>query len=402
MEAFIVDGCRTAIARGRGRLAQSHPADIGAVVVDALVDRNSLDPSLVDDVIFASVTQTGAQSANVARNVVLSSKLPITVPGVTIDRQGGSGLQVVQFAAQAVMSGVQDVVIAGGTEMMTMVPIGANVLDGIKMGHGNPWGSRGIKERFQRDMFDQFRAAELMAKRGGVTRDELDDLAFRSHRNAARAACSGFFRNEIVPMPGVDRKTGKPTTHATDEGIRFNADREKMRRLKPLARGGLTTAGNASQVSDGAAAVLICNRRGLAKLGLRPRARILSMGLAGTDPDLMLYGPVPSTRKALAQVGLCVRDIDLFEVNEAFASVPVVWQKELKVPSSKLNVHGGAISLGHALGGTGTRMLVTLINALEIYDKRLGLATICAGGGTGNAMIVERCKPALSPARSKL
>ncbi len=391
--AYIVDCVRTAAGKNRGRLRKWHPADLGAVVCDALVDRVGFNGALVDDVVFGCVSQTGAQSANMARNVVLSTKkLPITVPGVTCDRQCGSGQQAIHFAAQAVMSGTQDIVIAGGVEVMSKVPIGSNVADGMANGRGNPWAGVRIQQAYGEGIqFSQFTGAELLAKKAGLTKSDLDSFAFESHRKAAAATRAGYFKNEIVPVSGLERKTEKIVKHDKDEGIRYNASLAKIQRLRPLAGdGGVISAGTASQISDGAAAMLICNEEGLRKLGVRPRARIVSLALAGSDPVMMLYGPIPATRNVLKRAKLSLNDIDLYEVNEAFASVPCAWAKELNADYKKLNINGGAIALGHPLGCTGVKLMTTLLNNLERTNKKYGLLAICEGGGTANATIIER------------
>lgn len=393
--AYIVDCVRTAGGKKNGRLSKWHPVDLGGQVINALVDRNKVDPNAIDDVIFGCVSQIGAQSANLARMCVLASKLPITVPGTTVDRQCGSSQQAVHFAAQAVMSGTQDCVIAGGVEVMSMIPIGSNVADSVSKGRGIPM-PNSVRERFPECtglMFSQFDGAEILAKKCGVTREEMDNFAVLSHKRAAEATKNGYFKNEIIPLMGFNKKEEKEQMHDTDEGIRPSTSMESLSKLKPLKKDGTgrITPGTASQICDGASAVIICNERGLKKLGLTPRAKIVSLALAGTDPVMMLYGPVPASKSALEKVNMKIEDIDLYEVNEAFASVPLAWQKELGADINKLNVNGGAMALGHPLGATGTKLLTTLVNELERRKLKTGLLAICEGAGTANATIIELC-----------
>mmetsp|Transcript_4511 Transcript_4511/g.8573 ORF Transcript_4511/g.8573 Transcript_4511/m.8573 type:complete len:406 (+) Transcript_4511:30-1247(+) len=392
--AYIVDCVRTAGGRKNGRLSKWHPVDLGGQIINALVDRTNIKPDVVDDVIFGCVSQIGAQSANLARMCVLASKLPITVPGTTVDRQCGSSQQAVHFAAQAVMSGTQDCVIAGGVEVMSMIPIGSNVADSVSKGRGLPM-PQSVKDRFPECtgiMFSQFEGAEILAKKCGVTRQEMDEFAVLSHARAVEATKNGYFKNEILPLTGFNKKEEKECLHDTDEGIRPGTNIEGLSKLKPLKKnGGLITAAAASQICDGASGVLICNERGLKKLGLSPRAKIVSLALAGTDPVMMLYGPVPASKTALAKANMTINDMDLYEVNEAFASVPLAWKKELNADMAKLNVNGGAMALGHPLGATGTKLLTTLVNELERRKKKYGLLAICEGAGTANATIIEIC-----------
>jgi acetyl-CoA C-acetyltransferase len=391
--AYIVDCVRTAGGKRKGTLAQCHPADLGATVLDALLDRTKLDGALVDDVIFGCVSQIGAQSTNIARNAVLASKLPVSVPATTVDRQCGSSQQAIHFAAQAVMSGTQDIVIAGGVEVMSLITIGANAVVGLKAGLGAPVSDK-IGEKFPeaagQPVFSQFVGAELVAKEFGLARAELDAFAAESHARAARAQKAGAFANEIVPVAGKDPKTGADAVLAHDEGVRAGVTAEALGKLKTLQPDGLLTAGSASQITDGASAVLIMNEAGLRKSGLTPRAKIVSLALAGDDPVIMLRAPVPASRAALKKAGLKAADIDLWEINEAFSSVPLAVMKALEVPRSKVNVNGGAIALGHPLGATGAKLMGTLVNALEANKKRYGLLTMCEGGGLANATIIER------------
>jgi len=398
MQAYIVEAVRTPGGRRNGLLSNLHPADLGAVVVNAILDRTKIDPAQIDDVIFGCVSQFGAQAGNLARNVVLASKLPESVPGTTVDRQCGSSQQAIHFAAQAVMSGTQDVVIAGGVEVMSLVPIGSNVVDGVKAGRGSPM-SQNINDRYPGvGMFSQFEGAELVAKKWDVTRDEMEAMAVESHRRAAEATAKGHFKREVVPVMGADPKTGKPVLVEKDEGIR-PTKREEIAKLKTLKAGGRITAAVASQITDGAAAVLICNENGLKRLGLKPRARIVSLALAGDDPVMMLSAPIPATRRVLANAKLTMDQIDLYEVNEAFASVPLAWKKELKADGNKLNVNGGAMALGHPLGATGAKLMTTLLHELERRGGRYGLQAICEGGGTANATIIEIVKDVQPRAR---
>jgi len=400
-EAFIVDCVRTASGRRMGRLSKWHPADLGASVCDALIERLGIKGSQIDDCIFGCVSQIGAQSCNVGRNVVLSSrKMPISVPGVSVDRQCGSGQQAIHFAVQAVMSGEQDVVIAGGVEVMSTIPIFSNFRAVKKNGRGHPHQSAGIEAKYGKGVeFSQFEGAELLAKKYNIDREEMDQFAFTSHIKASNATKLGKFKNEIVPVMGIDQKTKKLVIHDSDEGIRENISLTKLRTLKPLlTKKDLVTAGTSSQISDGAAALLICNKKGMERLGVSPRGRVVSLALAGSCPRIMLEGPIPATKKALEKAGMKISDIDFYEVNEAFASVPLAWKKALNADEKRLNINGGAIALGHPLGCTGVKLMTTLLNSLEQENKRFGLLAICEGGGTANATIIEN----LSYKQSKL
>jgi len=338
-------------------------------------------------VIFGCVSQVGSQALNIARNVVLSSKLPITVPGTTVDRQCGSSQQAIHFAAQAVMSGTQDCVIAGGVEIMSLVPIGASIT-GVKSELGYPKGKE-MEKKWPGIIFSQFEGAEILAGKHNVSRKEMDDFAVTSHTRAHNATKNGYFKKEIVPVKVTDEK-GTETAFDYDEGIRYPVDVEKLGRLPTLkSNGGRLTAATASQISDGAAAILICNERGLKKLGLKPRAKFISLAVIGDDPVEMLGGPIPATKIALKNVGMSLNQIDLYEVNEAFASVPLGWAKALGADLNKLNVNGGAIALGHPLGATGAKLMTTLLHELERRKARYGLQAICEGGGTANATIIE-------------
>lgn len=397
MNAYIVGAVRTAAGRRKGALSHWHPAELGARAIDGLMAQVGIAPEMmhrIDDVIFGCVSQVGAQSCNVARGAVLSSALPMSVPATTVDRQCGSSQQAIHFAAQAVMSGTgQDAVIAGGVEVMSAIPIFSNVVrDGASFPLGSP-NSITMNARYDdgRDtpFFSQFTGAELMCDKYALARPELEVFAADSHRKAAVATAEGRFRREIIAVDGRDRG-GNAVRLVDDEGIRVGTTAEKLAELDPLSPGGRLTAGTASQISDGAAAVLVMNERGLETFGLAPRARVVALGLAASDPVLMLWGPVPATQTALARAELTIGDIDLFEVNEAFASVPLGWAKDVGADPTKLNVNGGACALGHPLGATGAKLMTTLLHELERTNARYGLQAICEGGGTANATIIER------------
>jgi acetyl-CoA acetyltransferase family protein len=388
-QAYIVGAVRTAAGRRGGKLSSWHPIDLGAAVLDEIVVRTAADPELIEDVIFGCVNQVGAQATNIARNAVLSSRLPETLPATTVDRQCGSSQQAVHFAAQAVMSGVHDVVIAGGVEVMSLVPIGGNAIAGHKQGYGAPYG-KGMKRRYPAAKFSQFAGAEMLAQQRGLDRERLDAFGLASHQKAARATAEGRFAREIVPIE-VTREDGVVERVTEDEGIRRDASIEAMRALKPLSEVGLLTAGTSSQISDGAAALLIANERGLSRLAARPRARIHAMAIAADDPVVMLSAPIPATHKLLARAGVELADVDLYEVNEAFASVPLAWLDEFRdADPERLNVNGGAIALGHPLGCTGAKLMTTLLHELERRGARWGLQTMCEGGGLANATLIER------------
>jgi acetyl-CoA C-acetyltransferase len=388
-QAYIVDAVRTAGGRRNGKLAGYHPSDLAAEVLNALVDRNRVDPQAIEDVILGCVTQGGEQSNALGRNAVLASKLPQSVPAVTIDRQCGSSQQAIQFAAQAVMSDTQDVVIACGVESMSRVPMFSNyqLYAQAKQG-GGPW-SRRVLSRFGVTQFSQFHGAQLIADKYGLTREDLDLFALESHRKASHATAAGAFRSEIVAVDISDDQT--PLWHTRDEGIRSDATLSAIGAVKTLEEGGIITAANASQICDGASAVLIVNERGLKSHGLTPLARIHALAVTAGDPVIMLEEPIASTQKALVRAGLSVHDVDLYEVNEAFASVPLAWVKAIGANPEKLNVSGGAIALGHPLGASGTKLMATLVHALKARGLRYGLQTMCEGGGIANTTIVERC-----------
>lgn len=348
------------------------------------MERTGIDPAAVDDVIVGCVTQAGEQSFAFGRNLVLASSLPDTVPAVTIDRQCGSSQQALHFAAQAVMSGTQDLIIAAGAESMTRVPMGSNFRLYAEAGIGEgPW-SKAILDRYGVTEFSQFTGAQAIADKYGFTREEMDEYALGSHQRAAAAIRGGAFRDEIVPV------TTPSDLFDEDEGVRFDASLAAMAEVKPLGEGGSITAANASQMTDGAAAVLVANENSIKRHNLTPIARIVNMTVTAGDPVVMLEEPIPATRRALSRAGMSLGDIDLFEVNEAFASIPMAWLKALHADPQKLNVNGGAIALGHPLGATGAKLMTTLIHALKARRGRYGLQTMCEGGGIANATIVER------------
>ena len=386
--AYIVGAVRTATGRKNGRLSRMHPVDMGAAVVDELVDRTGVPTDKVDDLVFGVVMQIGSQAGNLGRNVALSSKLALEVPGTTVDRQCGSSLQAIQFGAQAVMSGTQDVVICGGVEAMSTVEIGSNVRDGLEKGRGVPKGER-LEIQYPGIQFSQFDGAELLAEKYQISREALDEFGLLSHQRAATATRSGYFEQEIVPL-NIELEDGSKDVHTVDEGIRFEANLEGMQSLNALREGGVITAGTASQISDGAAAIMVANEAAVREFDLPVRAKIHSLAVVGSDPVIMLEGPIPATEKVLEKAGLSIDDIDLYEVNEAFGSVPLAWAKALNADPDKLNVNGGAQSLGHPLGGTGAKLMTTLVHELERRQARYGLVAICEGGGTANAMIIER------------
>jgi acetyl-CoA C-acetyltransferase len=387
-DAYIVGAVRTATGRKKGRLSRLHPVDMGAVVIDELLDRTGVPNNGVDDVIFGVVSQIGSQAGNLGRNVAMSSKLALEVPGTTVDRQCGSSLQAIQFGAQAVMSGTQDVIISGGVEAMSTVEIGSNIRDGLEHGRGTPKGER-LESQYPGIQFSQFDGAELLAEKYGITRHDLDSFGLLSHQRASHATESGYFKQEIVPL-NIKLEDGSAAVHDVDEGIRAQASMAGMESLNTLREGGVITAGTASQISDGAAAVMIANEDAIRKYQLPVRAKIRALAVVGSDPVIMLEGPIPATRKVLEKAGLTIDDIDLYEVNEAFGSVPLAWAKALHADLDKLNVNGGAQALGHPLGGTGAKLMTTLVHELERREARYGLIAICEGGGTANAMVIER------------
>ncbi|MEQ1547837.1 MAG: acetyl-CoA C-acetyltransferase [Chakrabartia sp.] len=386
--AYIVDAVRTAGGKRNGKLAGWHPVDLGAAVLDAIVARTGIDGSKVDDVIMGCVGQGGQQAMQVGRNCVLAARnLPNSVPAVTIDRQCGSSQQAIQFAAQAVMSGTQDMVIAAGVESMTRVPMGSTAMLHMKEGLGN-YKSPRLEEEFPGIMFSQFMGAEMIVKKHGFTKDDLDRFALESHHRAKAATEAGAFANEIVVLD-IETPDG-PATHGVDEGIRMDATLEGISGVKLIQEGGTITAASSSQICDGASAVLIVSEAALKAHGLTPIARIHNLTVTAGDPIIMLEEPLFATDRALQRAGMKIGDIDLYEVNEAFAPVPLAWLKHVGADPAKLNVNGGAIALGHPLGASGTKLMATLLNALKARGGRYGLQTMCEGGGVANVTIVER------------
>ncbi|HEY6272839.1 MAG TPA: thiolase family protein [Terriglobales bacterium] len=384
-EAVIVDAVRTPMGRREGMLKGWHPVDLLGHTLSGLVQRNKLKPELVDDVIAGCVMQVGEQSLNVARNAVLAAGFPESVPGTTVDRQCGSSQQAIHFAAQGVIAGSYDVVIACGVESMTRVPMGASAANGP----GRPFGPA-MMRRYNNIQFNQGISAEMMAERWKLDRVTLDKYSLESHRRAARATEQGWFCREILPTP-VTREDGTTAQVSRDEGIRPDTTLEKMATLKTVFKAdGVVTAANSSQITDGAAAVLIMKRSIAERLGYKPLARFTAFALAGEDPVLMLSAPIPATRRVLEGAGLKLEDMDRIEINEAFASVVLAWQKETQADLSRVNVNGGAIALGHPLGASGARLMATLVHELERSGGRYGLQTMCEGGGLANATIIER------------
>ena len=386
-EAYIVAACRTAGGKRGGRLAGWHPVDMAARIIDELIKRADCPPDAVEDVILGVVGTTGPQATNIGRNAVLASSLPLTVPGVSVDRQCGSSQQTIHFAAQAVMSGAMDIVIAGGVESMTKVPMGSARTLGEQAGLGN-YRSPAILAKWPDVFFSQFDGAEMLAEKYGLSKAEMDQLALESHQRAEAATKAGKFAGEILPL-AVSLVDGSVVQHATDEGIRFGATLEKIASVKVLREGGRVTAASSSQICDGAAGVLVVNAAGLKRLGVAPLARIHTMTVLGGDPVIMLEAPIPATEKALKRAGLSINDIGRSEVNEAFASVPMSWAKALGADPARMNALGGSIALGHPLGGSGARIMTTLINELRREKLRYGLQTMCENGGMANVTIIE-------------
>ena len=383
--AVIIDAVRTPLGRRNGMLKDWHPVDLAASVLGALETRSGIDPAVVDDVVLGCVMQVGEQAVNVARNAVLAAGWPESVPGTTVDRQCGSSQQAAHFAAQGIMAGAYDVVVAGGVEVMTRVPMGSSMADGK---YGYPFGPLvGARYSSQGGLVPQGVSAELIAEKWGISRAELDEYGARSQRLAAAATAEGRFENEIVPLEGPDG-----STIGIDEGIR-ETDVETLAKLKPAfvaeEDGGRVTAGNSSQITDGAAAMLIMSEEKASELGLRPRARFVDFAVVGDDPRLMLTAPIPATTKVLDRAGLDLDDIGLIEINEAFAAVVLAWAREHQPDFDRVNVNGGAIALGHPLGCSGARLMATLLNEMERRDVRYGLQTMCEGGGMANATILE-------------
>jgi acetyl-CoA C-acetyltransferase len=380
-EAYIVDAIRSPVGRRRGGLSGVHPADLGAHVISALLGRTDIDPAAVDDVIFGCVDTIGPQAGDIARTCWLAAGLPHTVPGTTVDRQCGSSQQAVHFAAQAVMSGTMDLVVAGGVQNMSQIPIGSAMLCARELGFSDPFsGSKGWVDRYGTDPVNQFVGAERIAANWGLSRSALERWALGSHQRAAAAREAGHFHAEIVPLGDV--------TH--DEGPRPSTTLEKMASLNPIMEGGRLTAATSSQISDGAGALLVASARAVEQHGLTPRARVVHMDVMGDDPIVMLTAPIPATKRALKRAGMTLGQIDHVEINEAFASVVLAWCKDLEADPSKVNPSGGAIALGHPLGATGARLMTTMLYALERTGGRYGLQTMCEGGGQANVTIIER------------
>ena len=380
-EAYLVDGVRTPVGRRGGGLAGIHPADLGAHVIRALVQRSDVDPLAVDDVVFGCVDTLGPQAGDIARTAWLAAGMPEEVPGVTVDRQCGSSQQAVHFAAQAVMSGTADLVVAGGVQNMSQIPIASAMSAAEPLGFTDPFsGSAGWVARYGRQEVSQFRAAELIAEKWGISRAEMEEYALESHRRAVAAADDGRFEREIVPYGAVK----------ADEGPRRDTSLAKMAALRTLVPDGRVTAAVASQISDAASAMLVASAGALRRHGLTPRARIHHLSARGADPIFMLTAPIPATSYALEKAGMTLEQIDLIEINEAFASVVLAWLRETGADPAKVNVNGGAIALGHPLGATGTRLMTTLLHELERTGGRYGLQTMCEGGGQANVTIIER------------
>ncbi|MCU0270034.1 MAG: acetyl-CoA C-acetyltransferase [Acidimicrobiales bacterium] len=380
-EAYIIDAVRTPVGRRGGGLSQVHPADLGAHALRALVERTGVDPGAVEDVVFGNVDSIGPQAGDIARTCWLAAGLPDHVPGTTVDRQCGSSQQAVHFAAQAVLSGTSDLVVAGGVQNMSAIPISAAMLVGEQYGFPDPFsGSEGWVARYGVQEVSQFRSADMIAENWDISREDMEAFAVESHRRAVQAIDEGRFENEIAPLGEV----------SVDEGPRRVMDFDKMRSLKTLREGGRVTAAVASQISDASAALLIASEQAVKDHGLTPRARIHHLSVRGADPVWMLTAPIPATEHALGKVGMTADDIDLVEINEAFASVVLAWQKDSGFDPAKVNVNGGAIALGHPLGATGARLMTTLLNELERTGGRYGLQTMCEGGGQANVTIIER------------
>ncbi len=379
-EAYIVDAVRTPVGKRNGGLAHVHPADLGAHSIRALFDRVDVDPAAVDDVVFGCVDTIGPQAGDIARTCWLVAGMPDEVPGTTVDRQCGSSQQAVHFAAQGVMSGTADLIVAGGVQNMSAIPISAAMLAGEQYGFANPFsGSPGWEARYGTQEVSQFRSAEMIAEKWDITRDDMEAYAVESHERALRARTEGRFKKEIAPLGDADH----------DEGPR-EPNLDKIRSLPTLVEGGRLTAAMASQLSDASAALLIASADAVRTHGLKPRARIHHLSVRGADPVWMLTAPIPATAHALSKTGMRLDDIDLIEINEAFASVIIAWQKETDADLGKVNVNGGAIALGHPLGATGARLMTTLLHELERTNGRYGLQTMCEGGGQANVTIIER------------
>jgi acetyl-CoA C-acetyltransferase len=380
-EAYIVDAVRTPVGKKGGGLATAHPADLGAHAISGLLDRTDIDPAAVEDVIFGCVDTIGPQAGDIARTCWLAAGLPDDVPGTTVDRQCGSSQQALHFAAQAVLSGTNDVIVTGGVQNMSMIPIASAMTVAQPMGFDDPFtGSEGWRARYGTQEVSQFRSAEMIAEKWSVSREDMEAFALESHRRAVTAIDEGRFEREIVPYRDV----------TTDEGPRRDTSLERMASLPPLTDGGRVTAAASSQISDAAAALLVVSERGLQEHGLTPRARIHHLSVRGADPIFMLTAPIPATAYALERTGMSLDDMDLVEINEAFASVVLAWQQETGADLTKVNVNGGAIALGHPLGATGARLMTTLLHELDRTGDRWGLQTMCEGGGQANVTIIER------------
>jgi len=379
--AYIIDAVRTPVGKKKGSLAGVHPADLGAHVIKALIERTGVDPGAIDDVVFGAVDTIGPLAGDIARTCWLVSGLPDHVPGTTVDRQCGSSQQAVHFAAQGVMSGTQDLVVAGGVQTMNQIPISASMLAGQTYGHRDPFSlSPGWRARYGDQEVSQFRSAEMIAQKWNLSRRELEEFALESNRRAIHAIGAGYFNREIVPVGDFAR----------DETPRAGTSLEKMASLEPLTPGGRITAAVASQIADASAALLIASEAAVRRYGLKPRARIHHLSVRADDPVWMLTAPIPATRYALDKASMTLADIDLIEINEAFASVVLAWQRELGADLSRVNVNGGAIALGHPLGATGARLMTSLLHELERRGARYGLQTMCEGGGQANVTIIER------------
>ncbi len=380
-EAYIIDAVRTPIGRKKGSLAGLHPADLGAHPIKALIDRTGVDANAVDDVVWGCCDTIGPQAGDIGRTVWLVAGMPQHVPGTTIDRQCGSSQQAIHFAAQGVMSGTQDLVVAGGSQAMNAIPISAAMFAGEPYGFSNPFNtSPGWIARYGDGLLNQINSAEMIAQKWGLTREAMEDFAVASHQRAQAAWDNGWFDAEVAPMAELEK----------DETIRPQTNKEGLAGLRTVQEGGIITAGISSQNCDGAAALLIASERAVKDHDLKPRARVHHISVRADDPVWMLTAPIPATEYALKKAGMTIDQIDLFECNEAFASVPMAWMKELGIPHEKVNIHGGAIALGHPLGGTGARLMTTLLNALERTGGRYGLQTMCEGGGQANVTIIER------------
>ena len=380
-EAYIIDAVRTPTGRKKGSLATMHPADLAAHPIKALMQRTGVDPLLVDDVVWGCCDTIGPQSGDIGRSAWLVAGLPEEITGVTIDRQCGSSQQAVHFAAQGVMSGTQDFVVAGGSQAMNLIPISSAMAVGAQFGFDSPFvGSVGWNARYGTEEINQIKSAEMIAKKWEISRKAMEEFSLASHKRAQAAIDAGWFKKEIAPIGDF----------ATDETVRPNSTLEGLAALNPVQEGGVITAGVASQNCDAAAAILIASERAVKEHNLKPRARIHHISTRGANPIWMLTAPIPATQYALKKAGMRVEDIDLFECNEAFASVPLAWMKDLNIPHEKVNVQGGGIALGHPIGATGARIMSTLLNALERTGGRYGLQTMCEGGGQANVTIIER------------